>query len=204
MAQQAAVEKDGVVVGKKNIRFLKKVLILGEGAVGKTSLISQYVTGKFTDRMEMTIQVDFHTKKIDLTTKDYQVNGTLSIWDLSGQLQFRDILIDHFAGSHAVIMAYDMNRLNTLLNLKEWVKIIDESNILNNRKVPIILIGTKKDLVSDWEDQEKYQQSEYIDELKKIIRIDKEFETSSLKGVNIDEPFDYLVNCFIGESISKK
>jgi small GTP-binding protein len=204
MAQQAAVEKDGVVVGKKNIRFLKKVLILGEGAVGKTSLISQYVTGKFTDRMEMTIQVDFHTKKIDLTTKDYQVNGTLSIWDLSGQLQFRDILIDHFAGSHAVIMAYDMNRLNTLLNLKEWVKIIEESNILNNRKVPIILIGTKKDLVSDWEDQEKYQQSEYIDELKKIIRIDKEFETSSLKGVNIDEPFDYLVNCFIGESIPKK
>ena len=80
--------------------------------VGKTSLISQYVTGKFTDRMEMTIQLT-STRKNESYYKDYQVNGTLSIWDLSGQLQFRDILIDHFAGSHAVIMAYDMNRLNS-------------------------------------------------------------------------------------------
>jgi oxygen-independent coproporphyrinogen-3 oxidase len=118
MVQIIAESREGGPLMTPKIKFIKKIIIMGEGGVGKTSLISQYVSGKFTNRSSMTIDCDFFTKKIKLNTEYMEVDGTLSLWDLSGQSQFRPLIEDNMKGAHAIILIYDMGRLITLEKLK--------------------------------------------------------------------------------------
>lgn len=205
MVQIIAECKEGGLSIHPKIKFTRKIIIMGEGGVGKTSLISQYVSGKFTNRSEMTIDCDFFSKKIHLTTEYMEVDGILSLWDLSGQTQFRAIIEDNMKGAHAVIFMYDMSRLITLIKLKEWIEKLKSGKIPIDGTIPIILVGTKKDLFDPNEEENgQFKQDEYIEEIKKECKIGAYFETSSLKGENIEEPFDFLIDHFIGEELKKQ
>ena len=205
MVQVISETHEGGLSIPPRVKFLRKIIILGEGGVGKTSLISQYVSGKFTNRSSMTIDCDFFTKKIILNTEYLEIEGTLSLWDVSGQSQFRPIIEDNMKGAHAIILMYDMSRLITLVKLKDWIKILKDRKIPVDGTFPIIIVGSKMDLFDPkGKENGKFKQEEYIEEIKKIAKIDAYFETSSLKGENIEDPFDFLVDRFIDDELKKQ
>jgi Ras-related protein Rab-1A len=119
--------------------FLLKITILGDGNVGKTSLVRRFCEGKFESSRVMTIGVDFQTKIIilpDLTAK-------LSIWDVAGQDRFQAVRENFYRGSRAAALVYDLTRPDSFLNLPRWYDEI----IRIVPGIPFIVVGNKLDLV---------------------------------------------------------
>lgn len=94
-----------------------KVVLIGEGGVGKTSIVIKYTEDRFDESMKMTIGVNFATKQIDLEGRGV----TLMLWDLGGQPRFREVVTDYFKGSKFAIAVYDATRNYTLERLVDWI-----------------------------------------------------------------------------------
>jgi len=127
--------------------FLKrKVLLLGDGAVGKTSLVRRFVVDKFSDDYITTIGAK-------VTKKDLRVNSgmdtfdiTLVMWDVLGQRGFHAVQQSAFQGSKGVVLVFDLTRQETAESLKNyWVPRVRE--VAGN--VPMLLFANKVDLVAE-------------------------------------------------------
>jgi small GTP-binding protein len=113
-----------------------KLIIAGDGGIGKTTYVKTFCENKYIDQL-MTIGVDLLTKKV-------KVNGIeeiLQIWDLSGQDQFRFLLETFVRGCSAAILAFDCSRVASFSNLDNWLKLIHSLE----PNAAIILIATKLD-----------------------------------------------------------
>ncbi|MFX0092863.1 MAG: Rab family GTPase [Candidatus Hodarchaeota archaeon] len=117
-----------------------KIVVVGEGGVGKTALIKTYQAEKPVSDTVMTIAVQFHTKKVQIRGKEV----SLQIWDLGGQKQFfgMGVFKRYCQGAHAALVCFDLSDLDTLEEVPKWVKLLP-------KKAPKILVGTKKDKVED-------------------------------------------------------
>jgi len=124
-----------------NYRKLKskrlKLVILGEGGVGKTTIAKSYQNNSPFLDSKQTVAIEFHTKREE---KDGE-NLLLQIWDLAGQKQFRDMGVfeTYCNGSQGALICFDLTDINTFLELPKWVKFL-------KKDVPKLLIGTKNDL----------------------------------------------------------
>ncbi len=115
-----------------------KVLFLGEGGVGKTSLLKRYVEGIFTEDMKQTVGVDFASCEVACDGWE----ATLQIWDLAGQMHFRDLVSYYFAGGRAAIAVFDITMLTTMDALEDWI-----SRLFNAEgEIPLVVVGNKGDL----------------------------------------------------------
>lgn len=119
---------------------LLKVVVAGDGAVGKTSLIRQYSEGKFEDSRVMTIGVDFQTQTVELPSGTVK----LSIWDMAGQKRFEVMRAGFYRGSRAAALIYDVTLPESLKNLAAWrdeiLAVVPEQ--------PFLVVGNKIDLES--------------------------------------------------------
>ncbi len=115
-----------------------KVVIAGDGNVGKTSLIRRYCEGKFDESRITTLGVDFQTKIV--TVGDRLVK--LSIWDVAGQERFLSFRDTFYRGAHAVALVYDVTSPPTFFNLMHWRDEVQSIVPL----VPMVVIGNKVDL----------------------------------------------------------
>jgi small GTP-binding protein len=115
-----------------------KVVIAGDGNVGKTSLIRRWCEGKFETSRVMTIGVDFQTKLV--TLPDGPVK--LSIWDVAGQERFQSLRTGFYKGSRAVALVYDVTEKTSLPDLVRWREEISKS--VNHGKY--VVVGNKIDL----------------------------------------------------------
>jgi len=118
-----------------------KVVIAGDGNVGKTSLIRRYCEGKFEQSRVATIGVDFQTKLVDL--EDRRVK--LSIWDMAGQDRFQVMREGFYRGSLAVALVYDLTEPESLDHLNRWQAEIQQVV----PAVPLIVVGNKLDLATE-------------------------------------------------------
>jgi small GTP-binding protein len=88
--------------------YLFKIVIGGQGAVGKTTLLHRYLNGVFLQNSSMTIGVAFHAKQLYL--EGVQKKVKLSLWDLGGQERFRFLQANYSAGAKAAVVFFDMTR----------------------------------------------------------------------------------------------
>ncbi|NHJ41383.1 MAG: GTP-binding protein [Asgard group archaeon] len=121
------------------MKLLAKVVLAGEGGVGKTTLIHRYITNSFIDSTKLTIGAAFYTHEI--TIDEHTVLA--QIWDLGGQEQFKQMGIfnKYLQGANVTVVMFDLTRLNTLNFVPEWADLALESS-----KTKLILVGGKKDL----------------------------------------------------------
>ena len=117
-----------------------KILLLGDAAVGKTSLVQRFVHDRFDSSYLMTIGMEPSEKLVDLN------DGTrvaLSIWDLAGQERFQLIRHTFYTGAKAALLVYDLTRASTLKNVQKWSKeFVDNCG----KDVVKVLVGNKEDL----------------------------------------------------------
>lgn len=164
-------------------KYTFKIVIGGAGGVGKTTLLHRFLHNAFLTDTSMTIGVSFQSKEI---TRD----GTrimLSLWDLGGQERFRLLQPQFCLGAKAAIVFFDLTRLDTFFQVKDWVDMIRAQSSPN---VPIILGSTKFDLI----DEDKLDSSnEYAMKAVDELGLSCYFMTSSKTGMNVEEIFNYVV-----------
>jgi small GTP-binding protein len=123
---------------------LLKIMILGDGNVGKTSLVRRYCEGKFEMSRVLTIGVDFQTKKVQLP----ETMVKLSIWDVAGQNRFRAVRENMYRGTLAAVLVYDLTEPQSLENLPRWRDEIQQVVPL----IDFLVVGNKLDLIEERED----------------------------------------------------
>ncbi len=125
----------------------RKILLLGDGAVGKTSLVRRFVEQRFDDEYIATIGVNVKKKSLpDLGVK-------LMLWDMYGQKMNKDLHSSHYSGADGAIIVYDLTRYDTFLNLASWINEVFSVT----GKIPFVILGNKLDLI------EEYKNSRYDD-----------------------------------------
>jgi small GTP-binding protein len=115
-----------------------KVVVAGNGAVGKTSLIRRFCEGKFEMTRVATIGVDFQTQMVELPEKTVK----LSIWDMAGQDRFQVIRTGFYRGSRAAALVYDVTDTESFAALPRWHREILDAI----QKQPFVVVGNKTDL----------------------------------------------------------
>ena len=160
-----------------------KILILGDSAIGKTSLLLKYVDGYFPKIYISTIGVEFKTKILNLNGMDIK----LQIWDTAGQERFHSITKNFMKGSDGIIFAYDITNRSTFDNLKNWISEAQEEA----GDFEKIIVGNKIDL-----EKERKVSKESLNKFCENKKI-KGMEISVKKGINVNECFETLTKLII-------
>ena len=119
-----------------------KVTLMGDGGVGKTSLVTKYVHNKFDEKYMKTLGTNVYTKTVTMQNQPGQPEALLQIWDVMGQRVFKSIIKSALDNAHGVILVADLSDEATLKNLLYWIKIIYN----NTHNVSFIFMGNKDDL----------------------------------------------------------
>jgi small GTP-binding protein len=167
---------------------LLKVVVVGDAAVGKTTLIRRYCEGKFDASRVATIGVDFYTQQVQLpgTAGEGTVGGEeggavkLSIWDMAGQGQFEVVRSGFYRGSRAAALVYDVTSMASLGNLKRW----REEVLQVVREQPFVVVGNKVDLARSVSSALGRKVAAYFGA--------PYVETSALTGAGVAELFETL------------
>lgn len=119
-----------------------KVVILGDGAIGKTSLVMRFCEDQFARKYKQTIGVDFFIKHVVLPG---DVHVALQIWDIGGQTIGSKMIHNYIFGAHAVLLVYDITNVQSFQSLEDWHSLVTKT--YNEDMAPYIaLIGNKTDL----------------------------------------------------------
>ncbi|KMZ73255.1 GTP-binding protein YPTM1 [Zostera marina] len=122
--------------------YLFKLLLIGDSSVGKSCLLLRFADDSYMDSYISTIGVDFKIKTIDLDAKVVK----LQIWDTAGQERFRTITSSYYRGAHGIIIVYDVTEMETFINVKQWLK---EINNYASDTVRKVLVGNKCDMLEN-------------------------------------------------------
>jgi small GTP-binding protein len=160
-----------------------KIVVSGDGGVGKTSFLNRLIYNHFDEEKELTRGVDFYSKII-------QVNGTeynFILWDFGGQKRFSEIVNNFVDGSLAAFILFDLSRLSTIDSVLNWINKLKE---LGN--IPILLLGNKFDLM----DRENIKLiDDYIEHIaEQNENIFEYIKISSKTSYNINQAFFMLIN----------
>ena len=126
-------------------RIKTKVCLVGEAAVGKTSLIRRFVQDEFDDRYITTLGAKVSKKEMafDVTDRDVKIQMDMTIWDIMGEKGFRDLLKEaFFHGAKGVLAVCDLTRYSTLKELDDWVQSV--FNVVG--EIPVVYAVNKIDL----------------------------------------------------------
>jgi len=124
-------------------RYIKKVGLIGDSGVGKTSLIRRYVVDVFDDKYIATIGTKVSKRDIEYKLEDKTVYLTLMLWDILGQKDYKKIRNQSMRSAHGVIIASDLSRPETVTSAaKFWLKEAWETL----GEVPVVFVGNKVDV----------------------------------------------------------
>lgn len=159
---------------------------MGDGGVGKSTLLSRFVTGFFEDDQKMTIGVDFLVKRLEL----YEMTIALQIWDFGGEDRFRFLLPRYVKGASGGIFMYDITRYSSLKNLNEWLKLFRNGCTFDG--APILIVGGKVDL----KDQRSVDYNDAY-EMAKSFNLSGYVECSSKTGENVENIFQSITSLML-------
>ncbi|TXT66770.1 MAG: Small GTP-binding domain protein [Promethearchaeota archaeon] len=157
-----------------------KLILGGDGGVGKTSMVHRFVENSFQQDYKATIGTSIMKKECNFEGLESSVRFV--IWDLAGQTQFRRIRKSYLANAEAGILVFDVTRHKTYENIQNWYEEIKEVT----PKISLLLVGNKIDL----EDQREVNREEG-EALAEEIEVSY-VETSAKTGENIDDAFRML------------
>ncbi|VBB87026.1 Putative vacuolar protein sorting-associated protein 21 [Podospora comata] len=175
-----------------------KLVLLGEAAVGKSSLVLRFVNNDFQENKEPTIGAAFLTQKCNLPTRTIK----FEIWDTAGQERFASLAPMYYRNAQAALVVYDLTKPTSLIKAKHWVAELQRQA---SPGIVIALVGNKLDLTNDsaggdgegvgagdGEDARKVTTEEaksYAEEEGLLF-----FETSAKTGYNVTEVFTAIAN----------
>ena len=175
-----------------------KVILLGDGAVGKTSLIRRFVLDHFSDNYLATVGTKVTKKEIAVARDGRPSPMVMTIWDVLGQKGYAGVQESAVKGGQAILLAYDVTRDDTWKSLEEyWIPIV--WRLVG--KVPLVFAGNKVDIAQDRSYvtdvlgylEQKYDAEGFLSSAKTGENVEKMF--GALGGAvirTLDEPVERL------------
>jgi len=178
----------------------KNIILLGDGATGKTSLIRRFVTDQFSDKYMMTLGSKVTKKDIYLEHHGEQAHMVLLIWDILGQKDYKYTQALSFGGIEGALLVSDITRKKTLDSLREyWIPSLTSVT----GTLPMIFIGNKIDL----KDQAEFG----MEELKTLASNyepcelrNQYYMTSAKVGERVEAAFKELAMCMLANTDKAK
>jgi small GTP-binding protein len=164
------------------ITLSKKVCLLGEFAVGKTSLVRRFVYNLFDDRYISTIGVRVSRKTLAVPTEEQLAELTLMVWDLAGSEEFNRVSTSYLRGAAGAILVFDVTRASTFDQLQNYIDSLHKIN----PHAKLVLAGNKIDLV-DRQQLDTQKAEQLAAELNAPL-----FFTSAKQGDDVDHLFRHL------------
>jgi len=159
-------------------KFVFKVVIIGDGAVGKTSLIARFAEKTFQAEYKPTLGTNIVIKELKLGDN----NVKLLLWDIAGQAKWRDVRHLYYRGAQGSILVFDVTRPGTYESIPAWFKDL----IQFSGDIPRILLANKVDL-TDLRKITKEAGIQKAEEMNSVY-----FETSAKDGTQVNDAFDKL------------
>ena len=157
-----------------------KVVLIGDTSVGKTNILSKYLTNDFDPDSKATVGVEFGTKNFKIEDNIVKVQ----IWDTAGQERYRSITNAYYKGAKGSLLVYDITNPKTFESIDRW---LSDLKVNGDENISVVLLGNKSDLESDR--KVTTQQGKEKAEFYKLAFL----ETSALNGNNIDNAFNELI-----------
>lgn len=167
-----------------------KLLLLGDGGVGKTSLAERYIRGVFVDS-SITVGVDFYTKALDVDGK--RIN--LQIWDFAGEDRFRFLLPGYSKGASGALFLYSITSPETMAHANEWLDVVFK----NAGPIPVLLVGAKSDLGPF----RKVQPGEAV-QFAQVRNLAGFVEVSAKDGTNVEKTFEAITKLMMERAAFEK
>ena len=159
-----------------------KVVLIGESGVGKTSIISRFITNTFSSILMSTTGASFATKSIYLEKEDRTVK--FEIWDTAGQEKYRSLAKVFYKNAQVCLLVYDISRKTSLDEIKNyWFKEI-KNNATDN--IILALAGNKSDMY-EFEEVSDEEAKNYAKEINAIFQ-----KTSAKTDVGVNELFKMI------------
>lgn len=172
----------------------RKILLLGDGAVGKTSLIRRFVVDKFSDDYITTIGTKVTKRDFRVESPGKVTDVTFLIWDILGQRGYRGVQESSFQGAKGSLLVYDVTRPETAESLLEyWIP-----NVLSVAdSIPFVLVGNKVDLASS-----RREAQEALEDLREELGVSG-FLGSAKTGLNVEASFLELAKAMMAQAGTK-
>lgn len=161
-----------------------KISIIGDFAVGKTSLIRRYIDNAFARDYRPTIGSNIFIKKIDLTHNNVDYLVSISLWEVAGQDRWQKVRKTYYEGSNGLIFVGDLSRKRTFHQIKDFWYEDAKDQILES--IPRVILANKCDLQEDIDDGE-------IREIANQIHAFSYVKTSAKDNIGVNKAFVELV-----------
>ncbi len=170
---------------KRDYSYRAKIVVVGDAAVGKTSLIVRFVKGVFNPSYIITLGVNFFVQDINVR------NTTLrfTVWDTAGQERFGPVRKKYYLGARGAVLVFDLTNTESFERLNFWMNEVKQAC----GDIPMVFVGNKADLHSAVT-AEQIQDFATANEITYV-------ETSAKTGMNVVKPFFFLAPLIL-ESIA--
>ncbi|XP_016332657.1 ras-related protein Rab-23 [Sinocyclocheilus anshuiensis] len=160
-----------------------KVVVVGNGAVGKSSMIQRYCKGIFTKDYKKTIGVDFLERQIIVNGEDVR----LMLWDTAGQEEFDAITKAYYRGAQACVLVFSTTDRESFEAISSWREKVE----MEVGDIPTVLVQNKIDLLDD-----TVIKNEEAEGLAKKLKL-RFYRTSVKEDLNVNEVFKYLADKYL-------
>ena len=169
--------------------YSKKICLLGDFAVGKTSLVRRFVHNRFDDQYISTIGVKVSRKSVIIPHQDAIVEVKLMVWDLAGSQEFNPVAASYLRGAAGAILVCDLTRAETLTHLQRYA---DDLHRVMPR-AHLVIAANKMDLP----DQYQFTVSQVAEQATRLKAA--YYLTSAKVGDDVDQAFRYLATILLDQ-----
>jgi len=160
-----------------------KLILVGDGGVGKTTFLKRHLTGEFEKKYVATMGAEVHP----LTFSTNLGKITFNCWDTAGQEKFRGLRDGYYVGGNAAIIMFDVTARVTYKSVPVWHK--DLVRVCEN--IPIVLCGNKVDCKD-----RKVKPKDIVFHRRKNLQY---YDISAKSNYNFEKPFLYIIRKLTGD-----
>lgn len=164
--------------------YIFKILLIGDASGSKHAFVRRYCSGFFQSNGKSTIGVEYYLKKAFFKKREIK----LQIWELGIELRLRSLLSEYCKTANGAFFIYDLTNIESLDNLSEWIELIRDSA----GDIPIILIGSKSDLIN-------LREVSYQEGIRTATKYNLAafLEVSAKTGENIVKAFEIMIKLLV-------